>query len=406
MPPSSQKALGQYFTVSEALQTFVFDHVKHKGAPLLEPSFGAGHLLRPFLAHNPAYPMTCCELDATVKPVVRFDPAAQTVLYGDFTEMTTIHQQRFRTIVGNPPYVKQRGKGANLYIRFIELCFGALAEEDGELLFIVPSDFLKLTSAAPILEKMFQQGSFTDVWFPHDERLFEGANIDVVVFRYERGYMSNKVTVNGTSMQTHMKNGIVTFRPAEGEGEEKRPGEGGTLADAFHVYVGLVSGRDEIYRSAEHANIRLLADEGREEPYIFPEVFPTGNQERDAYLLAHKESLMARKIKAFTEKNWFEWGAPRNIAHIRAHWGKPCIYVRTLTRKTAVAFTGTVQYFGGALLCLVPKQDMTPTQLEAVKNHMNTEAFQRDYIYAGRFKMGHKQVSNVALPAAAAAATA
>lgn len=394
MPSSSQKALGQYFTVSEALQTFVFDHVKHKGAPLLEPSFGAGHLLQPFLAHNPAYPMTCCEIDATVKPVVRFDPVGQTVLHGDFTQMTTIHQQRFRTIVGNPPYVKQRGKGPNLYIRFIELCLAALAE-DGELLFIVPSDFLKLTSAAPMLEKMLQQGGFTDVWFPHDERLFEGANIDVVVFRYERGYMSNKVTVNGTPMITHMKNGIVTFRP-----EEIEEGEGGTLADAFHVYVGLVSGRDEIYRNAEHANIRLLADEGREEPYVFPEVFPTGDQARDAYLLAHKEALMARKIKAFTEKNWFEWGAPRNIAHIRTHWGKPCIYVRTLTRKAAVAFTGTVQYFGGTLLCLVPKTPITAAQLEAVVTHMNTEAFQRDYMYAGRFKMGHKQVSNVALPAA------
>jgi adenine-specific DNA-methyltransferase len=346
--------------------------------------------------------MTCCELDATVKPVIRFDPAAQTVIHGDFTEMTTIHQQRFRTIVGNPPYVKQRGKGANLYIRFIELCFGALAEEDGELLFIVPSDFLKLTSAAPILEKMLQRGGFTDVWFPHDERLFEGANIDVVVFRYEHGYMSNKVTVNGVPMLTHMKNGIVTFRP-EGPGEDVGSP---TVADAFHVYVGLVSGRDEIYRNAEHANIRLLADEGREEPYIFPEVFPTGDQARDAYLLSHKEALMARKIKVFTEKNWFEWGAPRNIAHIRTHWGKPCIYVRNMTRKATVAFVGTVKYFGGSLLCLVPKQDMTATQLEAVVTHMNTEDFQRDYMYAGRFKMGHKQVSNVALPAAAAVASA
>jgi hypothetical protein len=54
-----KKDLGQYFTIAEELQTFVFEKVKHKSSPLLEPSFGAGHLLKKFKEYNDKYPMTC-----------------------------------------------------------------------------------------------------------------------------------------------------------------------------------------------------------------------------------------------------------------------------------------------------------------------------------------------------------
>jgi len=36
-----KKDLGQYFTIAEDLQKFVFDKVKHKSSRLIEPSFGA-----------------------------------------------------------------------------------------------------------------------------------------------------------------------------------------------------------------------------------------------------------------------------------------------------------------------------------------------------------------------------
>lgn len=66
------KSLGQYFTVSDTLQQIVHDWVQHKNQTLLEPSFGAGHLLQKFLESNPNYPMHCCEIDNTIKPVVNF----------------------------------------------------------------------------------------------------------------------------------------------------------------------------------------------------------------------------------------------------------------------------------------------------------------------------------------------
>jgi adenine-specific DNA-methyltransferase len=378
-----KKDTGQYFTISENLQEFVFDKVKHKSCRLLEPSFGAGHLLKKFKEYDENYPMVCYELDANVKPVVTFNEH-QTPVYGDFTKQ--IITTKFKTIVGNPPYVKQ--KTGNLYIKFIELCYNYL-DDDGELIFIVPSDFIKLTSASSIIDTMTKNGSFTDFLFPHNEKLFEGASIDVVVFRYQKGYMNKKTNVNGKEVFCNVNKGIITFSDNEVSGSP--------IDSMFNVYVGLVSGRDEIYR-VTFGNIDILNDKDRVEKYIFTETFPTNNPQIDTHLAAHKTELLERKIKKFSEKNWFEWGAPRNVSSIQKYWGKPCIYVRNMTRNKEVAFTGHVQYFGGTLLCLVPKADMTRTELEKIVQHINSPVFQKDYMYAGRFKIGHKQISTAIIP--------
>jgi len=161
--------------------------------------------------------------------------------------------------------------------------------------------------------------------------------------------------------------------------------------------VGLVSGRDEIYR-VSFGNIDILSDKDRVEKFIFAETFTTKNSQIDNHLETHKQALLERKIKKFSESNWFEWGAPRNISSIKKYWGKPCIYVRNMTRNKEVAFTGKVQYFGGALLCLVPKNDMSEAALQKIVQHINSTEFQKDYMYAGRFKIGHKQISTAILP--------
>ncbi len=373
-----KKDLGQYFTIAEELQTFVFEKVKHKSSLLLEPSFGAGHLLKKFKEYDTNYPIMCYELDANVKPVITFNEY-QTSVYGDFTQQ--IITTKFKTIIGNPPYVKQ--KSGNLYIKFIELCYEYL-DDNGELIFIVPSDFIKLTSASSIIDKMTKNGSFTDFLFPHNERLFDGASIDVVVFRYEKGYMNKKAFVNEKEMFCNVNKGIITFSDSEVSGSP--------IDSQFNVYVGLVSGRDEIYR-VPFGNIDILNDKDKVEKYIFAETFPTENSEIDTHLQAHKTQLLERKIKKFSESNWFEWGAPRNVSSIKKYWGKSCIYIRNMTRNKEVAFMGKVQYFGGSLLCLVPKTEMSDTEMGEIIQHINSQLFQKDYIYAGRFKIGHKQIS-------------
>jgi len=184
------KELGQFFTINEGLQQYVMDRVEHLGSPLLEPSFGAGHLLKKFKEYDDTYPMHCFEIDSLIKPCLTFDKN-QTVVYGNF--MSHQFDTKFKTIIGNPPYVQQ--SNGNLYLHFIKKCY-ELLEDDGELIFIVPSDFIKLTSASKIISDMVQHGSFTHFLFPHDEKLFDSASVDVVVFRYRKGIFTQMVQVN------------------------------------------------------------------------------------------------------------------------------------------------------------------------------------------------------------------
>ena len=236
---------------------------------------------------------------------------------------------------------------------------------------------------------MTKNGSFTDFLFPHNEKLFEDASIDVVVFRYEKGYMNTKAIVNGKDVFCNVNKGIITFSDTEVSGY--------SIDSQFNVYVGLVSGRDKIYR-VPFGNIDILNDKDRIEKYIFIETFPTKNTQIDLHLQTHKEELLERKIKKFSEKNWFEWGAPRNVSSIQKYWGNPCIYIRNMTRNKEVAFLEKVQYFGGSLLCLVPKTNMTESEMQKIIKYINTPIFQKDYMYAGRFKIGHKQISTAIVP--------
>ena len=78
--------------------------------------------------------------------------------------ITLSDDERFATIIGNPPYVRYQdidpgtrrlARGsvldgrANLYLFFIEKCL-RLLEPGGELIFITPRDLLKATSAVPL----------------------------------------------------------------------------------------------------------------------------------------------------------------------------------------------------------------------------------------------------------------
>jgi adenine-specific DNA-methyltransferase len=186
-----------------------------------------------------------------------------------------------------------------------------------------------------------------------------------------------------------MRNGILTFRD--------HPASGTPLSDLFDVYVGLVSGKEEVFR-VPFGNARVRIDKESVMNYIFPTTFPTESPEINAHLLANKTALMERKIRTFTESNWFEWGAPRNMSVMESAAGRPCIYVRNLTRKSDVAFAGTVEKFGGALLCLIPKTAMSQSALQTILDYLNSEPFKHEYTFSGRFKIGHKQIQNVLLP--------
>ena len=380
---SSKHEIGQYFTTHIELKKKVFDFILNSPSNILEPSIGQGDLITFITERLPSITFDMYEIDTQIEMLDKIEK--NKIIYGDFMQQPIA--KKYKTIVGNPPYV--RTKKGNLYIDFTEKCYHLL-DENGELIFIVPSDFLKLTSASNLLNEMMTNGTFTHIFHPHNENMFENASIDVIVFRYCKSKtIEKKVLYNDKFRYITNGNGLITFADEETEAHQVR------FQDYFDVYVGLVTGKEDVYKNSELGNMNVLNGENKVEKYIYIETYPCENEKINRHLLNHKTDLIERGIRKFNEKNWFEWGAPRNISTIRANLEKECIYIYNLTRTPHVAFIGKVQYFGGGLLLLIPKKKCNLTK---IVSYINSGRFKENFMFSGRFKIGHRQICNSCIP--------
>ena len=55
--------------------------------------------------------------------------------------------------------------------------------------------------------------------------------------------------------------------------------------DYFDIYVGLVTGKEEVYKNEELGNIEVLNGENKVEKYIFIEKYPCENEKINTHLL-------------------------------------------------------------------------------------------------------------------------
>ena len=377
----NSQELGQYFTTNYDLKNKVLEFVMNKPNVILEPSVGQGDLIEIIYNSNNNMQFDMYEIDTKIKML---DNIPKNVIYGDFIKKDIT--KKYKTIIGNPPFI--RTTTGNIYIDFIEKCF-KLLENNGELIFIVPSDFYKLTCASKLLNEMMSNGTFTHIYHPHNEKLFENASIDVIVFRYcKNNKLKKKVLYNNQPLYIINNEGLITFNKNNTRNKV-------SFKDSFDIYVGLVTGKESVYKNKEHGNIEVLNGEEKLDKYIFIQEFPSNNQNLNEYLLSYKDELINKKIRKFNEKNWFEWGAPRNIKSIEKNLGKECIYIYGLTRQKQIAFKGKVQYFGGGLLMLIPKQKIN---FDKILSYLNSDHFKSNFMFAGRFKIGHRQISNSYIP--------
>ena len=370
--------LGQYFTTNVELKEKIFEFILNNPSHILEPSIGRGDLIEYILVKIPNIIFDMYEIDKEIKLLDIINK--NNVIFSDFLQenITT----KYKTIIGNPPYI--RTKKGNIYIDFIKKCYNLL-EDNGELIFIVPSDFFKLTGSYKLLNEMLLNGTFTHIYHPHNEKLFQNATIDIIIFRYYKNKLNEKIVLyNDVKLNIINSNGLITF-------DEKIITNDITIKDCFNIYVGLVSGKEEVYKNEELGNIEIINGENKNEKYIYIQSYPSDNIKINEYLLLHKKILIERKIRKFNEKNWYEWGALRNIKAINDNLGKDCIYIYTLTRRNIIAFIGKVNYFGGGLLMLIPKKEYNLNNIVA---YLNSDLFKNKFTFSGRFKIGHRQISN------------
>lgn len=379
---TTQENLGQYFTTNTILKEIVYRFIENSPETILEPCIGQGNLISFIKEQNPIIYFEMYEIDNTIPlldGIIKED-----VVYCNFLKQKIT--KKYTTIVGNPPYV--RTKKGNLYIDFVKKCY-ELLEEDGELIFIVPSDIFKLTSASKLLNDMMIHGSFTHIFHPNNENMFENASIDVIVFRYcKNKAISKRVLYNNKLLYVTNSDGLITFTEEENENNM-------TFKDYFNIFVGVVSGKESVYKNEELGTMTVLNGENKVDKYICISQFPCTVPAINEHLLKHKDVLISRKIRKFNETNWYEWGAMRNVSGILQHVGKDCIYLYNLTRSSKVAFIDNVQYFGGSLIMLVPKREC---DLSRIVSYLNSDTFKDNFMFSGRFKIGHRGISNSFIP--------
>lgn len=374
--------LGQYFTTDLKLKEKIYEFIYNNPACILEPCIGCGNLISYIKNHNSNIVFDMYEIDDTITPNI--DINKLDVKYEDF--LISGITKLYKTIIGNPPFV--RTKNGNLYIDFIHKCYNLL-DINGELIFIIPYDFFKLTCASDLLSIMMSEGTFTHIYHPKNEKLFIDASIDVLVFRYcKNKLLEKKVLYNNEQLYIFNSNGLIIF-------SEYNISNNSIISNYFDVYVGLVSGKEEVFKNIQFGNIDILTKKNKIEKYIHINNFPSGNEDLDNYLLSNKEQLISRRMRKFNDNNWFEWGALRNFYQMNKFNDTDCIYLYSLTRNEEIAFKGKICYFGGNLIMMKPKQNCN---LDNVVCYLNSDKFKQNFITSGRFKIGHRQICNSYIP--------
>jgi len=371
----TKKSMGQYFTKNKLLQNKVFEFILNKPDIILEPSFGQGHLVKYITEHmNVKFDMF--EIDDKIDILDNLD--SNNIIYSDFLKYDI--KNYYKTIIGNPPFIKT--KTGNMYLDFIHKCYNLLCD-NGELIFIIPSDFFKLTRSRHILNTMLENGSFTHIYNPNYESLFSNASIDILIFRYCKNKdLEHNILYNDELLYIKNNEGFIVF-DKDKESYKKK------VEDLFNIYVGIVNGKEQVFKNEDYGNIIMLDSSRKYSKYILIEKYPTSNEELNKYLHEHKEVLINRKIRKFNYNNWWEWGALRNIKIMEKKKDCECIYIHTMTRKSEIAFKGKVGYFGGSLIMLLPK---TNIDLDKYINYFNSIDFRRNFTYNKRFKIAQRQL--------------
>lgn len=376
--PLDVERLGQVFTPPSVVE-FMLGLCRNRGR-VLEPSAGDGafyHALR-----QQGRELTGVEIDRRVAP------AGARVM--DFFALP--ESERFATVVGNPPYVRYQDiavntrkrlksplfdKRSNLFLFFIEKCIRHL-EPGGELVFIVPREFIKLTSARKLNAWLFTQGSITHFFETGDVRVFAGATPNCCIFRFEKGRFDRR-----------MDDGR-TFTEVDGQLMFLRENHSVRLADLFEVRVGGVSGADPVFRHPE-GNLDFVcsktADTGETRRMIYGIEHPA--------LLPHKQRLLARRVRKFDEANWWHWGR-----HFPVN-DDPRIYVNGRTRKPEPFFLHDCPNFDGAILALFPKnRRMRRRDLIECTMMLNHEVDwqQLGFVCDGRFLFTQRSLQTCLLP--------
>lgn len=400
---------GQFFTVNDRVQKVMLDLIKtDKAGKILEPSSGEGHLV--VALETAGYTdITSVEFDPELEAISTVQPVR-----ASFFDFAATRDIDYSCIFGNPPYVAWKSlekeqtenpnlvavkKGysdkANLYYLFMDKCIDVLSN-DGEMIFIVPKEWLYTSSAAPLRVKMLEQGSITHIVDCGEEKLFPDADVPaIVIFRYQKGLNSRTI-----SYATSLDNAVAENweeRTIEETGDRlifldtETVGliEGwGVLDDFMSVKVGIVSGSDPIFRVENpslyesEGVVQYLTTKGLE---WFIDVNHVSSEDElppkiRTFLLTHKQRLITRKIAKFDESNWWKYGAIRNRDAMLTDADRFYVSGRTRANAPFFLFPTAVFYSGGTMGIFVKDTLPEDVTVEDVVELLNSDIYRKLFV--------------------------
>lgn len=303
--------------------------------------------------------------------------------------------EKFYCIIGNPPYVRYQDilestktllapyknifdLRSNLYLFFIYKCILHL-QDKGELIFITPRDFLKSTASVRLNGFLFSQGSITDFIDLGDKKIFDKAQPNCAIWRFEKGNFSRNT------------NCLKTFNCVNGQILFTKNHYFIPFKKLFFVKVGAVSGADSIFANTEFGNVEFVnsttAKNGKTKKMIYGEYAKSCK-----YLQQFKQKLLQRKIKKFSDSNWWEWGRDYHKSE------KPRIYVNTKTRNKKPFFIHPCKAYDGSILAIFPKFEVDSKTLQNLCDKLNSVDWaELGFVCDGRFLFSQRSLENCLL---------
>ncbi len=386
--------LGQVFTPPAVVEVML--RLRRNRGRVLEPAAGNGAFSRRFPG--------CI----AIEPDARHAPPGALVM--DFFAYP--ERERFATIIGNPPYVRYQDirpdtalllcsrlfdRRSNLYLFFIEKAIRHL-EPGGELIFITPRNFLKTTSSVKLNRWLYNQGSITDAIDLGDAKVFDNAVPNCLIWRFEKDQVSRETRYAEIGYGCDLNQALADppwehriFTETNGHLMFTKSDYELHVRDLFSVKVGAVSGADDLYASLP-GNRNFVCSEtvttGQTRRMLWQ---APGLTKPDPALLPYKDRLISRRIRAYDESNWWQWG--RGYPETDA----PRIYVNGRTRRPQPFFLHSCNHFDGAVLALFPHDPkVNLNKLCAALNQVDWSEL--GFICDGRFLFTQRSLENAPLP--------
>ena len=256
---SSKVQYGQYFTDNLNILNNIRLMIQNKNTQILEPCCGTGCILYNLVENN--YNAFGIEVDKTLVQICKTKNLD--VMYLNFFDYNI--ENKYKTIIYNPPYVSYRNyntklienwksilQKCNSYLYFIEKCFYHL-EEDGEMIFLIPYDFINIMKASKLRKLLYDHGTITDIKYYYKQKIFKDSSSDVGLFRYQKNNFIHKTNFEYNNYKLivceQFINNMYYFTNYTNLIK---------LGNYFDIKVGLIIGRNHIFEKDSILSIPVM----------------------------------------------------------------------------------------------------------------------------------------------------